>query len=332
MVHELDSGSYIESTKTTVAQWADTWLADYAKHRVKSTTFERYLIYMDKVKEELGNIQLQKLTGPKIQAVYTKWHDQYAPSTIRQFHAVLRMCMEQALMEGLIPRNPCAHVKPPALNESRSRALDMKEVPALLDAAKGSPIRGPILMALLTGLRRGEVLGLRWEDVDLESGVLVVNRQLVLVSNKVELVEPKSRSAHRYITLPTLLVLELRATRKTQSERKLFMGNRWGNEWDLVFAREDGSPINPTYLSVEFKRVVERAGLRPIRFHDLRHTQATLLLAAGENLKVVQERMGHANSNITLDTYTHVVNGAQRATADKLDSMFANAFAEGASR
>jgi integrase len=207
-------------------------------------------------------------------------------------------------------------------------AYDVEEAKRLLEAARESTIYVPVLLAFQTGMRRGELCGLKWEDIDFDRGTLAVRRSVeqtkkgILGQEKATMrfKEPKTGKS-RIITMPKVLTIELRRHKGEQAERRLQLGEAWQDQ-GLVCPNDDGTLRTPDGLSRAFARLVRKAGLPHLRLHDCRHTHATLLLANGENVKVVAERLGHSTSRLTLDPYAHVLEGMQKGAADRLDAMF----------
>jgi integrase len=205
-------------------------------------------------------------------------------------------------------------------------ALDEDGLLALLGAARGTRLYVPTLLAAVTGMRRGELLALRWSDVDMETGECRVVRALQETPAGVDFKTPKTNKDRRTVLLPRLALAALQAHRATQNEEKLLVGAGY-QDGDLILARAEGTPWPPSQFSSEFSHLARKHGFK-VRFHDLRHTHASQLLKAGVPVKVVSERLGHATASITLDVYSHVLPGMQREAVEKLDSMLAAAVGE----
>jgi len=223
---------------------------------------------------------------------------------------------------GLVVRNVAKVVKPPRVARVTMQTLSPEEVGELLDAARETDYYVYFVALLYTGLRRGELLALRWRNLDLNSGRLsVVETAYRLGSGEYRIKEPKTLHSRRTVVLPSSLVELLKVYRFDQELLRIQLGISL-NADDFVFIRPDGSPINPNAITLAFRRIIKSAGMKGVRIHDLRHTHATLMLKAGIHPKVVSERLGHANIGITLDIYSHVLPGLQEAAAERFDRVF----------
>jgi integrase len=281
------------------------WLEVSARPSVRPPTYRQYEQYVrNHIIPGLGNIRLQALKAPDIQAFYKERLDRgLAPRSVRIIHAVLHRALEQAVKWGLIVFNPADRVDLPKIAGSGARPLSPEEVRRFLEAARASAYYPLFVVAVCTGLRMAEINGLRSDDVDLEAGAVYVRRILYRMRGQWVESEPKSGAGKRKVVLPAPVLVMLREYRKAQLEQRLKAGPDWHQEFgDLVFSTASGRPIHPANIHRELKAVLSRAALPPIRFHDLRHTHATLLLALGENARVVQERLGHSHISLTLQT------------------------------
>jgi len=221
-----------------------------------------------------------------------------------------------------IPYNPADAVERPRYRRMKFQALTVEEAQEFLDFARGHKDYPIIYTALYTGMRQGELLGLHWDDVDITRGVLKVQRtaQWVTGYGRIEK-PPKTEAGRREVDLPETVIKILREVRKQQAEDRLFMAEKY-QENNIVFCQENGKPIDNSNLTYRFRRLANAAGLPNLRFHDLRHTHASLMLAAGEQLLVVQQRLGHEKPSTTADIYGHAIPGQQRAAADRFDNLF----------
>ncbi|MEW6045890.1 MAG: tyrosine-type recombinase/integrase [Bacillota bacterium] len=323
MVAEIERGTYVEPSKLTVAEYLDMWLRDCASASVRPTTLEGYEVMVRRhLMPELGDILLPRLTPLHVQGLYRKMTEQgLSPRTVRLAHAVLRQSLAQAVKWGFLGRNVCDAVELPRQAHKEMRVLTPEEAKRFLEAAKGERLEALWVLALTTGMRKGELLGLRWQDVDLERATLEVRQSLVRVHGKPVFQQPKTARARRTVELTPLAVEALRRHRAKQAQERLLAGSSWLNH-GLVFCQRDGRPLDPMNVyNRNFKRVLAKAGLDGVRLHDLRHTHATLLLKSGANPKVVSERLGHASTAFTMDVYSHVLPGLQRDAALKVDQM-----------
>ena len=272
-------------------------------------------------RKRLGQVAPQHLT-----ALYTKLLESgLAPRTVQYAHAVLHRALQDAVRWNLIPRNPAALVDAPKPRGDKMQVLDIEQVAALLNAARDTPLNALYVLAITTGMRQGELLGLRWSDIDVGSGTLHVQQQITRTSAGFEFTEPKTSRGRRAISLPALASHALAHHRKTQAQQRLSAKHEW-RDCDLVFTNANGGPIERQNLvRRSFKPLLAAAKLPSIRFHDLRHTAATLMLAQNTHPKIVQERLGHATISTTMDTYSHVMPAMQREAADKLDDALVSA-------
>lgn len=305
---DRDSSLVFDAGKMTLGEYLDRWLSDSVRGTVRVSTYERHEeIVRLHIKPSLGRIGLKKLTPAHVRGLYSEKLDSgLAPATVRKIHSTLHKALSQAVSDGMVPRNG-AEVKAPRPTPEEMHPLSEDEAQAFLEAASESGDRFEALyvLAITTGLRRGELLGLRWDDVDLDRGALRVGRALVREGGRHTLGETKTRRGRRQINLTPRTVNALKAHRKKQLEGKMRLTGLYKDR-GLIFASEVGTPMNPENLvKRSFKPLLKKVGLPEIRFHDLRHTCATLLLSRSVHPKLVQELLGHATIAMTLDTYSH---------------------------
>jgi integrase len=256
-------------------------------------------------------VRLAALRPEHIQRYYTRLVSEgdgsgpLSAQTVLHHHTMLHGALRHAVRTGLIPRNPADAVEPPRPRRYEARTLTAEEAQTLLRAIAGTRWHAFVALAVTAGLRRGELLGLRWSDLDLDAGRLSVRQQVLRVRGQTTIEPVKTARSHRPVALSAGMAAVLREHRARQEEARRAAGELW-QDHGLVFPRGDGRPANPSTVTHEFADLLERAGLPHVRLHDLRHTMATLLLAAGAHPKVVQERAGHATVGITLDLYSHV--------------------------
>jgi integrase len=303
---DRNGGLIFDVGNLTVGEYLDSWLSDSVRGTVRPSTFERHEgIIRLHIKPSLGRVGLKKLTPAHVRGLHREKLDAgLAPATVRKIHSTLHKALSQAVSDGIVPRN-AADVKAPRPTPEEMQPLSEAEARAFLDTARGDRFEPLYMLAISTGLRRGELLGLRWKDVDLERGTLRVGRALVREAGRHVLGETKTRRGRRQINLTPRAVSTLKAHCKKQLEEKIKLTGLH-RDHGLIFATRVGTPINPENLvNRSFKPLLERASLPEIRFHDLRHTCATLLLGRGVHPKLVQELLGHATIAMTLDTYSH---------------------------
>jgi len=331
---KVQAGTYREPTKMTVAEWFTTWMDDYMKHSLRPTTWESHKYQVDgHIIPALGHLKLTQLQTAHIQRLY---NDKLqggrldgkpgglSPKSIRYIQTVIHSCLEQARKEGMITINPAGAVRLPKMEQPEIRYLSTAEVATFLAHAKESKHFTAFFLALNTGMRRGEVLALRWQDIDFKAGHLTVNQGLVRVTGKgLIFQEPKTGLSDRVISLAPELVQALKEHKKQQNETRLMAGRAYNSKLDLVFANELGEPICPRAFTRVFERLVKRAGL-DVTFHGLRHTFATLALQEGVDVKTIQETLGHHSAAFTMDVYSNVTAKMRREAADKVGGLIAS--------
>jgi integrase len=335
LVHQVNTGTYIEPCELSLHEHLREWLA-YVSKRLSARTVQRYAeIIEGHLIPALGTKRLVDLRPLDISRYYdyALAHGRLAGdaplsrSTLLKFHHVLHKALKEAVAWQRIATNPAAAVTVPNGADrpaAKARSLTDEECARLLRAVAGDRLEVPVLFTLATGLRRGELLGLRWCDLDLEAAKLRVAHSLEEAGGVLRLKEPKTRAGRRTIPLPATAVQVLRHHRAAQDELRLASGPAY-DDHDHVFCLPDGSPWRPSAFSVAFHRLVKRTAIEAARFHDLRHTHATQLLRAGVAPKVVSERLGHANIAITLDIYAHVLPEMQNEAAARMDVILQRA-------
>ena len=318
---DRESGLIFDAEGLKLREYLSRWLEDSVKDTVRNTTYERYeQISRTHIIPMLGDVKLKGLSPTHVRGLYKEKLQTLSPRTVQYIHVTLHKALKQAVNDGLIPRNATEAVKPPQVRREEIRPLTPEQVKQLLDAARGDRLEALYTLAVHTGLRQGELLGLKWEDVDLESGSLHVKRTLTTAKGGPRLAAPKTKGSRRRVSLTRGAVDALRAHLARQLEEIDRASSLW-QENGLVFASEMGTPLDRRDLtSRQFKPLLKRANLpQKTRFHDLRHTCATLLLTKNVNPKVVSEMLGHSNIAITLDTYSHVLPNMQDSAARALE-------------
>ncbi len=319
---EIDGGTAVERSRQTVGELLRYWLDTYARHNVRAKTCDDYERTITlHITPALGTVAVQKLTAADLQAFYGRMlQDGRGPRTVQICHQRLSQALDQAVSLGLVARNVTDAVKPPRVETKEMETWDAAQAQRFLSVAHGSAY-GPIwLVFLATGMRKGEVLGLRWQDADLVRQVLHVRQTVGVLRGRVEVKPPKSKAGRREVPIPAPVVAALQAHRARQNERRLALGEAW-NDHDLIFPSATGNPLHPSGLLDDYNRLVKRAGLPHVRIHDLRHTHVTLAIAAGANLKAVSKRVGHARASITMDLYAHALPEQQAEVSDKIGSV-----------
>ena len=320
-IADRDGGFVYDAGNMTVGEYLDRWLNDSVRNTVRRRTWERYEQFVRvHLTPALGKIKVAKLTPAHVRGLYRDRLDSgLAPRTVLHIHRAFSKALKQAVADGLIPRNPAAPVKPPQPRQVEIRPLNREQVRALCEAASGDRLEALYVVAVTAGLRRGELQGLKWDDLDLEAGMLQVRRTLSEPKGGYIFEIPKSGKG-RSIPLTRKATLALREHRKRQLEERMQKAGLW-QEQGLVFPSGVGTPLSGGNLNRTFKATLQRAGLpKSTRFHDLRHTCATLLLKQGVNPKFVQELLGHADISLTLNVYSHVLPDMGNAAAGAMDA------------
>ena len=308
----------------TVGQWMEVWFEHYAKVKVRPSSHQTYRGYIDNhIKPNIGKIQLEKLTSLDLQKFYKKLLEKgrvdriesrkqsngLSAKTVRNIHQIISSAMKLAQEQKLIASNPTEGCALPRLEHREMQTLPVEQLQSFLREAKDSGVFELYYLELVTGLRRGELLGLKWEDVDLERGDLRVRRQIARISGEVVEAPLKTKNAYRTLPLAEDTVDILEAQRKKTGD----------SPW--VFPSPTGGPISPDSVLHMLHRVLKRAGLPRVRFHDLRHTFATLALQNGVDVKTMSGMLGHFSAGFTLDTYAHVTTASQRQAAKTMGSI-----------
>ena len=316
----MDRGISIPTTgRLTLGELLDQWLTGYCKTNCQQRTQDGYESIVKNHLTPLSHLKLKDLQAQAIQAHYGTLCQRLSNRTVLHVHRVLNQALKWAVRQDYLGRNPAERVDAPSPRRRAMNTLSAFEVGTLLDAAQDSYYYPVIYTGISTGLRRNELLALRWRDIDLEMLSLSVSQTLYKGNGRVEFKEPKSDYSRRRVSMTPKLACFLREYKREREVLYLELGSVLSPD-SLVFANADGGPIDPSVLSHNFGRIVKKAGLN-VRFHDLRHSYATLMLAAGVHPKIVSEALGHSTVSITLDLYSHVLPGLQEAAAKQLDAV-----------
>lgn len=315
-LHELEEGTYVVTNTITLAEWCERWLRDYAPLHISDTTLSYYKgIVKNHIIPELGAVKLQRLDKPTVQSAITKWSKEMQASSCRLITTILKAILKEAVESGIIRRNPAQSVILPKLQRKEMRALDEVEAVELLKKLEGSKLYLPTLLAVSTGMRRGEILGLKWSAIE---GNVATITETIAQNGTVH--PPKTERGRRSVTLPAVVMAALKDHRKRQVEDRLAAGASW-TETGYILTKVDGRPWTASDLSSTFTRAMQGFGIK-LRFHDLRHTHASQLLRAGFPVNLVAERLGH-DAGETLRTYSHIMPGQDALAAEKMDDMLA---------
>lgn len=319
---QIQNGMTLTAARVNVKVFLEEWLDSY-KSSVRPKTIRQYAqIVHQHILPYFGEIKLKDLRPDQIQALYNaKLATGVSPRTIILIHAVLHRSLKKAMKWGLIGRNPADAVDRPRFRKKEMLILTDNQARAFLSASKGTRFEALFWIALSTGMRQGEILGLKWTDLNWKTRKLHIQRQIQRIQGEgLVFTEPKSASGRRTIVISETTLRVLQEHFKLQQQEKVFAGNNWV-EVGLMFPSTIGTPLDHRNLYRVFKEKLNRAGLPNIRFHDLRHTAATLMLQQGIHPKIVQERLGHADISITLNIYSHVLPSMQEEAAEKVDEV-----------
>ena len=320
-LREQQQGLLLAGPQQTVEQFLTQWLEDH-KGVIRIRTYERYEeLARLHILPVLGQHPLQKLTPQHIQAFYTKkLKEGLSPTTVNLLHALLHKALDDAVRLGAVTRNASDAASAPSRAHYEIQPLSMEQAQQFLAAARGHSMEALFVLAITTGMRRGEILAIKWQDVQFERNMLQVRRIFTRQpGNRYIEAKPKTEKSRRSILLAPMVVALLKQHRTRQMEARLKAGSQW-QERDLVFCTSLGTPLNPNKVVDRFKTLLKRAGLPEIRFHDLRHSAATILLSMEIHPKVVQELLGHNQISMTMDIYSHVLPTMQRDAVSKLNN------------
>ena len=328
----LDAGTYIAPSKVTVGQWLDVWQQDYLVNVRPSTVTSYEATIRNHIKPKIGALRLESLTTHDIQEFYnslrTPSENRKALSakTIKNIHGILHHALQQAMLNNYIRTNPSNSCVIPRATKKKVKPLNEYQIADFLKAIKGHKYESMFLVALFTGIRQGEVCGLQWECVDFDDGTILIDKQLQSLrattrgdSEKYTLVPTKNGKERTITAAPYVMELLWKTKQSQNANRKL-----WGNafqENDLVFTDELGNRITPQALYRAFKIIVTESGMPMVRFHDLRHSYAVISLKSGDDVKTVQENLGHATAAFTLDTYGHVTEKMKKDSANRMEAF-----------
>ena len=323
----IDEGSYIEPAKMTVGRWLDAWLVEYTgdvkpyTKRAYTTNIKNHII------PAIGALQLEKLTPLQVQKFYNECMREpksLKPKTVKNIHGVLHSALKQAVMNGLLRSNPTESCTIPRIERMEIKPFDDVAEKSFLKAIEGDKYERLFIVDLYTGMRKGEILGLRWSDIDFDQGTITIARQLQVEPFKGGryYLAPLKNDKERIITPAPYVMQILRDQRRHQNEARLLAGSAW-NEGDipgLVFTNEIGKHLCHQTIGTRYKKLVKSAGLPDARFHDMRHSYAVAAIRAGDDIKTVQSNLGHHSAAFTLDTYAHATAQMKKESADRMQA------------
>lgn len=322
LVYKYDHGDFCTGEKMKLKAYLERFI-HLKENSLSPTTLKDYkLILLDHVSSVMGDVYLDKLKPLNLQEYYRLKLETLSPSTVKKHHRVIKKALNDAVKLGLISKNPADFVDPPKVPKNKTgHALELDETNRLLEAVHNTDFEVACMLAMLCGLRRGEVCGLRWQDIDFTNNTIKVEQSLVKAGGEYIFKTPKSDDSIRKISAPLLVMDALRKRKMHVTACRLKYGPEY-QDHDLVLCTDIGEHINPDWVTRNIKKYLKLAGIDPIRYHDLRHTNATIMLLNGIPLKVASERLGHSSVKITGDTYSHVTKSIDREASDKIDELY----------
>lgn len=328
-LHELEQGTLATGPQRKLKDYLEDWIENVYKDNIRISTYVKYKKSIKYIVVELGDVWLQKLTPEQVRRFYTKMGKEkskgglgLSSKTINNTHGVLHLALKNAVRWNYVSKNVCDLVTPPRIVSREGTPLTLEQARKFLDGVKEHRLEALLTMAIVTGMRRGELLALRWSNINFEINTALVLHTVDYIPHYgyVE-TEPKTKAGRRAISLPSFLIDMLKLHKDGVLERQHKQGDKWENR-DLVFPDLKGGYSNPGYLLRVFNKLLVKAGVPHMHFHDLRHSAATILLAMGVNMKVIQELMGHSDIAITLRLYAHLLPSMQQDAVEKWEEGF----------
>jgi integrase len=329
MLRELEQGTLATGPQRKLGEYLVDWIDNVHKDKLRISTYVKYKKLINYIVAELGNVWLEKLAPEQVRRFYTKMGKKkevggngLSSKTVHEIHGVLHLALKNAVRWSYVSKNVCDLVESPRIVSREPTPLTLEQAQAFLKSVGEHRLEVLLTVAVVTGMRRGELLALRWSNIDFDHRKLLVVHTVDYIPKYgyVE-TEPKTKTGKRSISLPVILVDVLKDHRKKLLERQLKLGKAWENR-DLVFPDLQGGYFNPGYLDKLLARLLREAGVPHMHFHDLRHSAATILLAMGVNIKVIQELLGHSDIAITLRVYGHLLPSMQGQAVEKWEDVF----------
>jgi len=332
LISEAQGGGAVDPSRITLGEFLDRFLRDWVPLHLAARSVESYVGALAHVRRHLGNRRLQALRPADLAALYASLsRSGLAPRTVKHTHVILHRALKEAKVWGLLRDNPAETAKPPTPEDQELPILQPERARELLDRLRGearenSP--GGVLyllgsLALATGMRRNELLGLRWKDVDMDVGRLTVEQALEQTAEHgIRVKGPKTRHGRRTISLPPHIVAELRAHWRAQQEQRLALGMGKAPADSTVLATFDGKLMSPNAITKAWPRAMDEIGMSEITLHSLRHTHASMLIASGMDILTISRRLGHANPTVTLGVYGHLIHGSDDKAAAIMEAAF----------
>jgi integrase len=323
LVAEAEEGRLRRDRAPTLAVWLERYLTEVASMTVRPSTLHRYRqevrLY---IAPSLGKVRIDQLRPNQVDAFYQDQLRHLSAGSVRRLHALLRRALTVAVRWRIIPASPIAAVDPPAIDAAEVRPYNAAEALRFLRAVKGHRFEARWMLAIMLGMRQGEVLGLAWNEVHLDQRTAYVRQALQYrPGDGLHLARPKTARSRRTVPLPDQVLEALKLQKERQDRARDDAGEFW-EEWGLVFTTAAGTPVSPRNDYRDFRKIIERAGLRRVRLHDLRHTAASLMLAQDVSPRVIMEVLGHSQISVTMNTYSHISEAQSREAADRMGDLF----------
>jgi integrase len=336
-VAEVEKGSYVEPTKLTLAEFAEKWLDMHGKQNLAPKTYGLYTgLLKDRIIPAMGHLKLDQIKPMHLVQFYNNLKESgirldgkpgsLSGQYIVHHHRLLRTMLQYAVKWQFLNTNPASQVDPPKVKRKQTNVYDEKQVQTLLEAVEQEDLKYKmiIILAVSTGMRQGELLGLEWKHIDLDNSTIhVCQTSQYLAGKGIITKSPKNETSIRSVSVPGSIITLLRQYKVEQNKDRLRIGDKW-QETDRLFTTWDGRPMHPTTVSSWYPEFLRKHNLPKIRFHDLRHTAATLLISQNVHMKTISSRLGHSNIQTTMDIYGHALKSADQAAAEKLDFLFKN--------
>jgi len=319
----IDEGKYLESSKLTISEWLEIWLSEYAQNAVKFTTYESYVqISKTHICPKLGALRLSEISPLAIQSFYNQLSaDGLSPKTVKNVHGVLRRALQQAVSNRDLPSNPVDSCVLPKTPKKEMNVLDESDMARFLKEISGNRHETLFILALFSGMRQSEILGLKWDCVDFDDETIIVKQQLSKPKKDGEhiLTSVKNNEVRAIAIAPSVFVL-LAVHKEKQAEMRLSAEEYWVDD-NFVFTNDRGGHLTHSNIYKRFKGILSKIGINDVRFHDLRHSYATAALQSGSNIKALQKNLGHHSAGFTLATYAHVTKKGDRDSAMRMEAF-----------
>jgi integrase len=323
LLTQIETGLNVEASHTAFGQFLNEWLERYVSKRVRGSTMDGYRQRAKHIVDGIGDVSIVDLRPDHLIEYYDSKLSNLSASTITKHHHLIVDCLSDAVKWNLVTRNVGIAVEPPRAPKREMKALSVGETHQFLDNCTTEPWRTIFHTLIWTGIRRSELLGLQWNDLDLDMALMTIRRSLVRLQNGTYVTEePKTSSGTRTLDLAPSTCLMLKEHRANHEQAIDLLGIPF-SEANLVFGHPDGTPRTPSTVTQQFRRIASRAGLPGVRLHDLRHTHASLMLQQGTDIKTISTRLGHSSVAFTMDTYAHLLPGMQKAAMEKFEEAFA---------